>query len=175
MDLLDQPFQLLDDCHGGIRTRCQLIERIAGQLKARAPDMALREAAHAAMRFFDTTVEAHHRDEEEDLFPALLASVPEAERDATRALIARLRADHVRLDTQWRALRRHLVLLVAVGNRGLTPVQAAEFRRAYERHVAVEENEVLPLARRVLGPESVATLGTHMAKRRRTRWTPSPL
>jgi len=121
------------------------------------------------VRFFDTAAAAHHCDEEEDLFPALIASVPRQDLEATRSLVARLRADHVRLGALWRDMRRQLVLLAAVGSRGLAASQAAEFRQAYERHIAIEESEVLPLAQRVLGATSVAAIGAHMAQRRGVR------
>lgn len=169
LEMLDQPLEMLGGCHERIRTRCVLVERIAAQLVTRLPDAEMREAAHSVVRFFDTAADAHHCDEEEDLFPALIASVPREDLEATRLLVARLGADHVRLGALWRDMRRQLVLLAAVGARSLTQTHAAEFRQAYERHIAIEESEVLPLAQRVLGATSVAAIGAHMAQRRGVR------
>ncbi len=163
----NQPLEMLGGCHERIQARCLLVEWIAAQLVTRLPDAEIREAAHSVVRFFDTAADAHHCDEEQDLFPALIASVPREDLETTRSLVARLSADHVRLGELWRDMRRQLVLLAAVGSRSLTASQAAEFRQAYERHIAIEENEVLPLAQRVLGATSVVVIGAHMARRRR--------
>jgi len=165
----DHPFDMLDGCHGRIRENCGRIERIAAHLAGNGADEEARDAAHAVVRFFDTAGAAHHRDEEEDLFPALLASVPCEELATARALIEDLRADHQKLDRAWQEMRRSLLLLAAIGNTGLTVGRAHEFSALYEDHIAREESEMLPLARRVLEPAITHHLGTRMAARRGVR------
>jgi hemerythrin-like domain-containing protein len=66
-------------------------------------------------------------------------------------------------------MRRALLLLAAVGNTGLTLAYAREFRALYEQHIAREEAEMLPLARRVLEPAITTHLGARMAARRGVR------
>jgi hemerythrin-like domain-containing protein len=162
----DHPIDLLDSCHGRIRQNCERIERIAAHIDTKGADQEARDAAHAVVRFFDTAGAAHHRDEEEDLFPALLASVTREELAGARALIDELRADHENLDRAWHDMRRALLLLAAVGNDGLTVGYAREFRALYEHHIAREESAMLPLARRVLDPAIAKHLGVRMAARR---------
>jgi hemerythrin-like domain-containing protein len=165
----DHPFDMLDGCHGRIRQNCERIQKIAAHLASKGADEEARDAAHAVVRFFDTAGAAHHRDEEEDLFPALLACVPCEELAAAQALIEGLRADHEKLDRAWHDMRRALLLLAAVGNTGLTLAYAREFRALYEQHIAREEAEMLPLARRVLEPAITTHLGARMAARRGVR------
>jgi hemerythrin-like domain-containing protein len=162
----DHPFDILDGCHERIRRQCALIGRIARHLAARGPDAEAREAARNVMRYFDTAGANHHRDEEDDLFPELLGCVPPAELAATRALVGRLRAEHVELDAAWTAMRRVLAGLAQRGECTLGAAAAEAFAQAYERHIALEEAELLPLARRVCDARQVARLGERMARRR---------
>ena len=165
----DHPIEVLDHCHARIRRNCRLIERIAERVRATGPDAESREAAQSVVRFFDTAGSAHHRDEDEDLFPALLQRVPPAELEDTRGLIAALRADHWRLDAAWREMRHTLQLLAAGVDRGPELGEAQALTALYERHIAIEEAQLLPLARRVIGPALAERLGVRMAARRGTK------
>jgi len=162
----DHPIDLLDHCHARILRNCRLIERIAARLQSHGPDNELREAAHQVVRFFDTAGEAHHRDEDEDLFPALLQMVPTEELGDTRALVERLLADHAQLESAWHEMRHWLRLLAAGGDSGPDPQLALELTALYARHIALEEAQLLPLARRVLEPKVAEQLGLSMAQRR---------
>ena len=156
----DHPIDILDGCHERIRRQCTTIARIAEHLAAKGADDEAREAARNVMRYFDTAGANHHRDEEEDLFPALLAAAPEA---STRALVERLQADHVRLDGSWKEMRARLERLAVDAE------AARAFAASYDRHIALEEAELLPLARRVLDAKALARMGERMAGRRGVR------
>ncbi|HEX5635390.1 MAG TPA: hemerythrin domain-containing protein, partial [Gemmatimonadales bacterium] len=118
------------------------------------------------IRYFDTAGAYHHLDEEEDLFPALQHHTPSEELNATFSLIFRLRTEHKKLDGMWAEMRSRLGEVVAGRSGGLTSAMAAAFREAYERHIAAEESELLPLARRVLPGKILELLGERMARRR---------
>ena len=165
----DQPFEVIDGCHERIRRQCATIAAIAGHVADQGADAQSRETARGVVRFFDTAGANHHRDEERDLFPAILNFVPSAELNAARALVARLKADHQRLDALWTDMRGRLMLFAAGGPCGLEPAVAEAFGAAYARHIAIEESELLPLARRVLDAGLVASLGERMALRRGAR------
>ena len=168
----DHPIDLLEACHERIRRMCDLVVRIAEHLSATGVDEDARVAARNVIRYFDTAGANHHRDEEQDLFPALHHFVPSGELNATRALLARLRADHTKLDALWADMRRRLEWL-AEDDANEIPVQHAEaFKAAYVAHIQVEEAELLPLARRVIGIDGLALLGRRMARRRGVQ--PSP-
>src|SRR5687768_6436017 len=102
----DHPIDILDGCHERIRERCELIRRIALHLAEAGTDLQAREACASVVRFFETAAAAHHRDEEEDLFPALYHFAPDL--NAARDLMYRLRADHSRLEALWTDMRARL-------------------------------------------------------------------
>jgi hemerythrin-like domain-containing protein len=162
----DHPIDILGGCHERIRRNCVTIERLAAHLAIHGTDAEARHAAAGVVRYFETAAANHHRDEEEDLFPALQYHVPSSELNAVFSLVKRLRADHARLDALWSAIRARLVAVIEGRESGLTPEQALDFRLAYDRHIALEEAELLPLARRVLGAGVIARLGGAMARRR---------
>lgn len=162
----DHPLEILDGCHFHIRRQCAVIGKLAAHLAAGGAEAEAGEAARSVVRFFDTAGADHHRDEEQDLFPTLEHFVPAPELNATRALLARLRADHAKLDAAWREMREVLMRIAAGGESGLDASAARAFAEAYDRHIALEESELLPLARRVLDPRLTAALGSRMARRR---------
>ena len=165
----DHPLDMLAACHERIRRTCALLVRLAGHLSAHGVDEEARDAARSALRYFDTAGQDHHRDEEQDLFPAIVHHVPSVELNAARALVARLREEHLRLDAAWREMRTRLAWVAEDDSPELDAAAAAAFAAAYERHIALEEAELLPLARRVLPAAALEALGRRMARRRQPR------
>ena len=162
----DHPLEILDGCHERILRNCALIERIAAHIARTGVDAEARTAAASVTRYFDTAGTNHHRDEEDDLFPALQHYAPSSELNAVFDLLFRLKADHKRLDALWTDMRLRLEAVAAGHEASLTATVAADFKAAYERHIALEEAELLPLARRVLDEALLRTLGGRMARRR---------
>jgi hemerythrin-like domain-containing protein len=172
----DHPLDILDGCHQRIRRQCALIVRIAEHIERRGVDEEAARAASGVVRFFEVAGSNHHRDEEVDLFPALERRVPGGERDLLCGLLTRLREDHRRLDIAWSHMKSALGEIAALRDARITPDEAREFFAAYERHIALEESELLPLARRILDVGQVARLGLAMARRRGARpGAPHPL
>lgn len=163
---LDHPLEMLHSCHERILRQCQLIERIADQVRWRRVDKKVHDVACFVLRYFDSAAAQHHDDEEEDLFPIIEHYVPSARLNEARAVIHRLRADHQKLDELWAAVRQRLQALIEGGESGLTPELAREFSEAYAAHIECEELELLPLARHVLDARLRAVLRASMAKRR---------
>ena len=163
---LDHPIDILDGCHERILRNCAAIERIAAHVAAKGADAEAQAAAANVIRYFDTAGANHHRDEEDDLFPALQQYAPSRELNAVFDLLHRLRSDHDRLEARWTGMRRLLAEIGAGRRSALEPTLAEEFRLAYERHIALEEAELLPLARRVLDEKLLYALGARMARRR---------
>lgn len=148
----DHPLEILDGCHERVRRFSALAVRIAERIASNGFDDEARTAARSVMRYFDEAGPNHHRDEEDDLFPALGDCAPE--------LVERLRAEHRQLEALWREVRAGL-------EAGTLAVALAEsFTLAYRRHIETEERELLPLARRVLDERTIAKLGRAMAVRR---------
>lgn len=163
----DAPIEVLDHFHDAMRRHARALCGIADACEAPGfPSPAERRAALEIVRCFDEAAFQHHRDEEEDLFPALVHVVPSGELNAVRALVFRLRRDHRRLEALWAPLSR-MVSAIARGHRvPLVPAHAAEFAVALERHLAYEDAQLLPLARRVMDSRVAQRMGARMARRR---------
>lgn len=158
----DHPLELLHACHGKIMQQCDTLRKLAVHLATNGCDEQARQAAQGILRYFDTAGGFHHQDEEEDLFPALLATG-----DAqAEALQQRLLREHEALAANWHAVRP-LLVQIAEG----TPAPLAEERTerlimGYFNHIDLEEKELLPLAARLLAPQQLEQLGRRMAERR---------
>jgi len=162
----DHPIEMLVACHERVRRNCELVQRIAERLEDEGPDEEVRLAAAAVLRYFDVAGRDHHRDEEDDLFPALLAAAPVTSRPGVESLVARLLSDHRNLDRLWSQVRPQLEALSQSRPPSLPPALALAFARAYDDHIAEEEAVLLPLARRLIPTDTIARLGASMAARR---------
>ena len=162
----DDPIEILDGCHHRIRRNCACIERIVAHVAKQGADEEARIAAASVLRYFDTAGRDHHRDEEDDLFPALYREAPPAGRPGVERLLERLRADHRVLDALWERVRPALEAITQGRDPGLTAGLAALFTETFTQHIACEETELLPLARRLLSPATLSRLGVAMAARR---------
>lgn len=162
----DVPLEMLAACHLRIRHQCATLRRLADYLPTRGSDEQAQQAATAVLRYFDTAAAHHHADEEEDLFPALLESVAGSDPVCIRELIYTLEREHRRLDAAWRHLRKALVDIADGRQAVLDPAQVDGFVQAYERHIELEEADLLPLADRLLDQRQIEALGLAMRSRR---------
>ncbi len=99
--------------------------------------------------------ELHHPREDRLLFPLLM------ERDAAcRALIEKLSAQHAEGHEQVGALAGAFIRFLSRGREGFAAFEEAARRyiAAAERHIMLEEHELLPLARKVLSAEDLDEL-----------------
>ena len=105
----------------------------------------------------------HHRQESELLFPHVRRCAPEL-----APVIDRLEADHAQGEQAIRALEHALLAFEVMGEpRRAAFEQAVEhYIRFYLQHMATEEHEVLPAARRSLGPADWAELDAAFAAHR---------
>ncbi|HEY9026799.1 MAG TPA: hemerythrin domain-containing protein [Burkholderiaceae bacterium] len=124
----------------------------------RPPDFG---ALRAMLFYVDEFPEKrHHRKESELLFPRLRARTPLA-----RELLDRLDEDHARGHARIRDIEHALTEYEMLG-----PAHAADFERAlrryvdfYRAHMALEEDEILPLAESCLTDEDWVHLDAELA------------
>jgi hemerythrin-like domain-containing protein len=158
----DHPIEMLAACHDRIEERCELLHRLHRHLASGGSDVQAQQAAANVIRYFDTAGENHHRDEEDDLFPRLLAT----DRRACEALIAQLMRDHSEMRGAWGALRQTLSKIAAGEKAPLELEEVEAFTTLYRRHIELEERELLPVAQRILDTSALAAVGQAMAERR---------
>lgn len=164
----DSPLDMLQACHRRIEQQCATLLRLVPHLQTHGSDAAAAQAAAAVLRYFDTAALLHHADEEEDLFPALLESMAGSDAICLRTLTDTLEQAHVTLGAQWRGLQT-VLRQVSAGAPGVLDAQAVKsFVQAYADHIALEEQELLPMAQRLLSEQSLRDIGAAMRQRRNT-------
>lgn len=150
------PVDDFSHCHEGILAGLHSFAGLPPLLQAarRAQEIA-SQVAH----LMDGAVAQHHAEEEQELFPAVLASAARgAERDRVQALVWRLTDEHREIEGLWKKLRPQ-VRKAAAGKAVPMNQQAVDLLVAvYRMHAQNEEREFLPLSREILGRN-----GNHMA------------
>ena len=160
------PLEMLAACHLRIEQQCATLQRLAQHLRLHGPDEHARAAAVGVKRYFDIAAMDHHADEEVDLFPALIESMAGSDTGCLRAMIATLSIEHRELEKRWQRLRV-VLQQVAAGMPALLDDEEMEALVAlYQRHLAREEAELLPMAKRLLSNEELDRIGLAMRVRR---------
>lgn len=160
------PLEMLAACHLRVQDQCATLSRLVPHLVAQGSDRPAREAATAVMRYFDTSAQHHHQDEEQDLFPALLESMAGSDAVCLREIIGALLAEHRQLESRWQVLRAVLAQVAAGLPARLAPDDVDAFAGLYERHIAREESELIPMAGRLLDVATLDRIGLAMRLRR---------
>lgn len=163
------PLEMLAACHGRIEQQCATLARLADHLAAQGADQAARDAAAHVMRYFDTAARDHHADEELDLFPALIDAMAGSDAVCLRAMTAALTREHRELEQRWQSIRGVLTQVAAGLPAALTADAVTAFISLYQRHIAQEEAELLPMAERLLSDAELDRIGRAMRERRGVR------
>lgn len=168
--LVEDPFHLLTECHRRVEHFSGLMLRLDAHLRRSGLDASARQAAGDVLRYFDQAAPLHHQDEEEEVFPVLVARGSEVE----RAGVSALEADHLRLLAGWMRWRGVLMQLISrpdpeaggpvagLGERG----ELSDWVRAYAAHIAEEETRWFPAARRLMTSEERVLVLRRMRARR---------
>lgn len=162
----EAPLEMLSACHHRVESQCATLRRLVAHLGNSGVDHDARIAAAAVLRYFDTAAKDHHADEETDLFPALVESMAGSDAVCIRELIESLTLDHRALESHWQRLRLILQGIAAGASLPLAPTAVEPFIALYERHIAREESELLPMAQRLLADEALEQIGRAMRERR---------
>ena len=162
----EAPLEMLSACHRRVERQCETLRRLVAHGASHGPDDDARVAAAAVMRYFDTAARDHHADEETDLFPALVESMAGSDAVCIRELVDSLTLDHRALESRWQRLRVMLQSIAAGDPVHLDSAYVESFIRLYERHIAREEAELLPMASRLLGDDALNEIGKAMRERR---------
>ncbi len=178
------PLGQLDNCHEKMHRQLETLERLVAHQRAchhskatdaSAPcDGQAPSAAAAVLRYFDEAAPRHHDDEERDLFPALVESMAGSDAVCLKALTERLVTEHRHLAETWWRLRPTLAAIAAMpestgaaaNGPALDPDLVADFVSANRAHLRLEDDELMPMARRLLTEPQLLAMGQAMAARR---------
>lgn len=162
----EAPLEMLSACHGRIERQCATLRRLVPHLASHGADEDARTAAANVMRYFDTAAKHHHDDEEKDLFPALIESMAGSDPVCLREMTQGLSDEHRELEARWRHLRAKLEQIVVGHSVPLSSEDVQALVGLYERHMEREEQELLPMAARLLSDEELERIGRSMRERR---------
>jgi hemerythrin-like domain-containing protein len=158
------PLGLLSDCHRRIERFLGILVQIGGQVDRGPLAADERSAIGRALAYFRSSAPRHTADEEESLFPRLRAS-------GALDRITALEADHDQAAADHRAVHELFTDWLAKGS--LSVERSAQLRAAlrrledlYARHIAIEDQELFPLAASMLGAGDLTAIGLEMAARR---------
>lgn len=160
------PLEMLHACHSRIHSQCSTLLRLVPHLARHGADDDARKAAAGVMRYFDTAARDHHADEEADLFPALIESMAGSDAVCLRDLTSSLAAEHRVLETHWLHVRALLKGVVAGESVSIHSADVQPLVNLYKRHIEREEEELLPMAARLLSDDQIEHVGRAMRLRR---------
>ncbi len=170
----EQPLAVLSDCHRRLERCLHVLERFATRPAGAELGAHDRELLAVTLRFFREALPKHTTDEEESLFPRL--------RQATHPLaiaamhrLAALESDHAAAQPRQELMealgQRWLIAgCLGAGDQELFRRMVTALAEMYAQHLALEEQEVFPLAARILSPGALRSVGREMAARR--GWLP---
>jgi hemerythrin-like domain-containing protein len=162
----EQPFEVLDTCHGRIQRMLSRLQWLHVHLTAMGRDAQARQAARDVMRCFDLAAPTHHEDEERHVFPPLLAA------GLCVDVVVRLQREHLEMAKLWPMVREVLQRVDADRWPGFAPADEGlleHFARLHDWHIATEDELVYPAAAQRLEAAARIAMGQEMARRRGIR------
>ncbi|WP_317203953.1 pyridoxamine 5'-phosphate oxidase [Janthinobacterium sp.] len=170
----DQPIAVLKHCHDKIRKQITTMQNLLSHLAQYGANFDAQQGAKAVLQYFNKAAHLHHEDEEVDLMPMLQASADGADAALLRALVPEILADHQRMDQAWAALKLQLEAIAEGRANTLSATDVEAFCAAYQAHMAKEETQLAPMAKRIFSAAQMAQLGAAMQKRRGIGAAPEP-
>jgi hemerythrin-like domain-containing protein len=141
-------FKALDVCHQQIAEHLNRLDALIAYLAEHGVDAAAQAEARRVEAFFTETSQAHHQQEEAQVFPALLGSSDEA----LVATVRMLQQDHGWIEEDWLAIAPQL-RAIAAGYNWYDPDELrhaiAVFLELCREHIQLEESVIYPQARAV--------------------------
>lgn len=164
------PLGLLSDCHRRIEYFLGLLVKVARQARGQNLSGEEREALEVARRYFLQAAPRHTLDEEESLFPRMRAT-QSSEAQASLDMLEALHRDHAVADETHKEADALIARWLESG--ALSEGEAhrlegmlEDLSAIYQRHIALEDNTVFPLAGRILSRAEIEAVGREMAARR---------
>jgi hemerythrin-like domain-containing protein len=167
--IFTDPIGLLTDCHRRIELFLAVLAHVSAQARGGPLSREEREAMETALRYFREGAPKHTADEEETLFPRLRSIEHRRElllekADALEDQHEEAKRGHTEIEQlgrKWLAAGS-----LALVDRMRFAQLLAEIGNLYRGHIAVEEQEVFPMAVAVLPRSELEAMGREIAARR---------
>src|SRR5215472_11526198 len=165
-----QPLGLLSDCHRRIERFLNVLVRVSESRKGGNLTDGEKSEFETALAYFRNSAPKHTADEEESLFPRLRSSGA----DRVLECLQKLEGDHQAASRDHATVDVLGTIWISAGS--LSPQQHDELGQAlsrlralYAAHIAIEDQDLFPLAAQVLAEQELAEVGQEMAARRGLR------
>ncbi len=160
------PLNNFSDCHIGIVTQLNQLSSLSSMLEhARQANKITKET----IQFFNRAVFDHHKEEEKDLFPAVLDAAEDGdEKSKVLKVIKLLVRDHRAIESMWRSLEPQLMKFLDSPQNDVAVIEIENLVRTYLTHAKFEEDVFLPLSEQILGRNGfeMAALGLSIHTRK---------
>ena len=161
------PMQLFSGCHARIHERMGMMHALAAMLEEGVvPAPAAARMADTIVRFYESTVLAHHREEEQELWPMLERAGTDTDAETFKAIGKRLKDEHHQLEALWDVITPELRRVGKGKPARINPEKLDELAKAYDQHAEFEDAVVIPMARFLLSPSELSRLNMSIALRR---------
>lgn len=166
----DDPIGLMTDCHRRIESFLEALSKAAQSAAGRKLKDSERSSVEKALRYFRESGPRHNADEEDSLFPRMRVA-PSDEVLPVLTHVSQLEADHQQasgLHGEVEELYRRWLNKDALAPNDTQHLQESleTLSGLYKRHIALEESDVFPLARRILDGSTQQAMGREMKSRR---------
>ena len=143
-------------------TRLRLYSQTAGRMQTGQRSSMAGELIDA----LGSRLAEHHEDEEQVLFPAMLANARSArDRRTVESLSSRLVVEHRRIESLWNGIHDQLCLVRGDHECLVSEADCVDLAELYAMHTQFEETVVLPLAAELLSDGEQQALNLSLALR----------
>ncbi len=156
----NDPLEKLSSAHRSLEENLNDLARSARALSDPRGRAAALEGLSGVIAYFERSMCRHQEDEERSLFPRL------AVLEAIAPTLDRLRQEHKAHQRAIDELRAALARDGGADAAEVLPPLIDNLRAAYQRHIACEEQEVFPAARRFLQSSAIYAIHNEMETRR---------
>lgn len=159
------PIGHFSHCHVGILAQLSRLNELPALL---GPAALARRTAEQSIALFGQGMYTHHKEEEQELFPAVRSSAHAGpERQRVDSLIGQLTAGHRELESLWEDIAPGLHKVAKGKDAQIDEAALSRLVLQYRQHALLEENEFLPLAESILSRNSnhMAALGLSLHMR----------
>ena len=161
-----QPLAVLKHCHDRIRKQLATLGRLVDHLPEFGANVDAKQAANAVMKYFNHAAANHHEDEEHDLLPMLQATAQGDDAELLKKRIPQLLQEHRTMDAAWKELNQQLAAIASGTGATLSSEDVRRFSDTYTTHMAIEEADIAPMAKRIFNDAQMTHLGEAMRARR---------
>lgn len=168
-----RPIELLLSCHEKISRFSSALSVLSQTLQSNGWDDSLAASADQICRYFNIASPEHHLDEENHLFPALMAADPQLKNTASVEIIQQLNElikQHVEFDELWATLNT----MLSERSEDFTALHtlAETFKSRLHAHILIENKQIFPYAETLLNEAEMKAIGLAIAQRRGIRLPP---